>query len=244
MTAGITQGVGQRLREAGPEELAPLVDEWLGHLDPGAALLVLRNLHCTREVVRRLLGRPALLHSYEVRRELAMHRFTPEIDALRLVPGLFWRDLVAVGRDTRVRPMVRRAADQRLLERLSSLALGERVAIARRASPSVLAALRRDPNPRVLAAMLENPRLTEGLLMPLASSENAAPAVLEVLAADQRWGIRYPVRCAIARNPRTPVATALRILPLLKKVDLRAVASGRRLAEAVRRRARLLLGEA
>jgi len=42
---------------------------------------------------------------------------------------------------------------------------------------------------------------------------------------------------------RTPVAAVLRILTLLRKPDQKAIASDRRLAEAVRRRARLLLGE-
>jgi len=160
-----------------------------------------------------------------------------------LISGLFWQDLVRVGLDTRIRPLVRRAADQRLGDRLSELAIGEKVVIARSASVSVVQRLRHDPNPRVIAAMLENPRLTESALLPLASSDTAIPAVLEVLARDQRFGARYTLRQALSRNPRLPVQAALANLVGLRKVELAAVASDPRLASQVRQRARLLLGE-
>jgi hypothetical protein len=94
----------------------------------------------------------------------------------------------------------------------------------------------------VIAALLENPRLTEGLLMPLIHRDDARPDVLRVIAESPRWSSRYPLRVALARNPRTPVGTALRLLPALKKVDLRAVAASPRVASPVRRRAQLLAG--
>ncbi len=79
------------------------------------------------------------------------------------------------------------------------------MAIARRASPLLIAQLRSDPEPRVIAALLENPRLTEGGLMPMVSSETTSPEVLGMVARHGRWGVRYPVRLALCRNRRTPV---------------------------------------
>ena len=76
----------------------------------------------------------------------------------------------------------------------------------------------------------------------LVANENAAPRVLEVVAANPRWGVRYPIRVALSRNPRTPAAAAVGLLAALKKPDLAAVASNARLAGPVRNRARLLLG--
>ena len=216
----------------------------LATLDAGAACQALRNPFANAELIELLLTQaPALLRSYDFRRDAAMHPRTPEFHALRLVPGLFWADLVRLGLDVRVRPVVRRAADQRLAERLTGLAVGERVAVARQASPAVLGVLRFDPTPRVIAALLENPRASEGLLMPLLASEDAQPPVLALIAANQRFGARHAVRAALARNPRTPVATALGLLPGLRKPELETVANASRLSETVRRRARLLLGD-
>jgi hypothetical protein len=171
-----------------------------------------------------------------------MHPATPQVLALTLVSGLFWRDLVAVGLDVRVRPVVRRSAEQRLIERLPGLAVGEKVSIARTASPHVLQVLRYDPTPRVIAALLDNPRLVEGDLLPLASADRTQTPVLEVILGHRKWGHRYPVRVAVVRNPRAPLALAMQHLPLLKKPDLKAVASDPRLAAPLRRRAELLTG--
>jgi hypothetical protein len=157
--------------------------------------------------------------------------------------GLTWRDLVLTGLDTRLHPRLRRAADQQLLARLPQLAVGEKITIARQASAAVLTQLLRDPSPRVVAALLDNPRLSEGLLGPVVNGEATPGPILELIAADRRWGVRNDLKLALARNPNTPSQTALGILSSLRKVDLRVVAGDPRLGEPVRRRARLLLGE-
>jgi hypothetical protein len=233
----------RRLREAGPDELLALVREQAPELSPAAAQLALRNPYVTAEVIEELAAQKHLLAFYEVKRGLVRCAVTPEVLALRLVGGLFWADLMAIGLDTRLHPRLRRAADQYLLARLPGLAVGEKISIARRAAPAILAQLRHDPTPRVIAALLDNPRLTEGTLSPLVHGERTPGPVLELIAADRRWGARYPLRLALARNPATPLAAALRLLPALHKPDLKAMAGDPRLAEPLRRRARLLLGD-
>ena len=235
--------LANRLRGADRDALAALLRESIDAIDVDSARHALRNPFLEAAEIVLLFDVVRLRRSYDFQRDVALHPRTPETLALRLVATLFWRDLARLGLDTRVRPVVRRAADQRLIERLAQLAVGEKVAIARLASPAVLQRLRHDANPRVLAALLENPRLTEATLLPVASSETAAPAVLEVLAKDQRFGARYVVRQTLSRNPRLPVQTALSNLVGLRKVDLAAVASDPRIPSLVRQRARLLLGE-
>lgn len=236
------RALGRRLREAPRDELLRLLRGEAAALAAPEALQALANPFLDREGIEILAARRDLLTAYEVRKALAFHPQAPEVLARRLLAGLYRRDLLAAGADVRLRPTLRRAADQILAERLSGTSLGEKVAMARRAGFGLVQRLRDDPNPRVMAALLENPRLTEGALMPLLSRDSAPPQILEVVAADRRWGVRYPIRAALARNPSTPVRVALRIVPLLKKVDQRAVASDLRIAAPVRQRARLLLG--
>ncbi|HEX2163454.1 MAG TPA: hypothetical protein VHM02_05855 [Thermoanaerobaculia bacterium] len=233
-----------RLREAGGEELAALLAAGGEPWSPEEALAALANPHLDGRGVERLAARAPLGASREVARAVALHPRAPEALARRLLPGLPWRDLVAAGRDVRLAPVVRRAADLLLAERLPGLSAGERTSIARGAGPGLVARFRDEADPRVVAALLDNPRLTEGALLPMISRQRAAPAALAAVAADRRWGVRAEVRRALARNPATPVAVALRLLPHLAKADLSALARDLRLAPAVRRRAMVLAGEA
>lgn len=237
-----SQELQRRLREAGPDALLEILRSNLTQLDPPALRQLFRNPHLSRELIEMVMGERRLLAFQEVRRELAKHRQTPEVRALSLVSSLFWRDLLEISGDTQVRPRLRRAAERHLLNRLPGLGTGERATIARRAGPLLVSQIRGDTEPRVIAALLENPRLTEGALIPLVSSETAKPEILILVARNPKWGIRYPVRLSLARNRRTPVQTTLSILPQLKKVDLKVIERDRRLSMAIRRRAAVLLG--
>lgn len=236
--------LGERLRAANEEELAGLIGERLDDIGPREARQALRNPFLTPALIEALLGAPELAAAYELRRDAAFDPRTPRLLALRLVGGLHWADLARLGTDTRLHPVVRRAADLRLVERLPGLAVGERMAVARGASPAVIAAVRQDPTPRVIGALLDNPRLTEGLLMPLAASDRASPHVLARLAASPRWGSRATIRYALCRNPATPLPAALALLPMLARRELEAVAADARLLLPLRRRAQLLSGAA
>lgn len=242
MIGSDSQEFQRRLRDAGPETLLELLRAHMVQLGPPALRLLFRNPHLNAEMIEMILAERRLLTFQEVRRELVKHRQTPEVRALRFVSGLFWRDLLDISGDTQVRPRVRRAAERHLLDRLAGLGIGEKATIARRAGPLLVSQLRADNEPRVIAALLENPRLTEGALIPLVSSETAKPEILNLVARNRNWGNRYPVRVSLARNRRTPVQTTLSILPHLKKMDLKGIESDRRLPMVVRRRAAVLLG--
>lgn len=231
----------RRLREASAEELARLVAGRRDELGVAEARQIARNPYVTREILESLAAVPALASLYEMRRTLAAHPRTPRALALRLVTGLYWRELAALGIDGGAHPAVRRAADRRLVERLPGLAIGERCALARRCSAGVIAALRRDPQARVIAALLENPRLTELLLLPLASSQRAPALCLAAVADSTRWASRQPLRAALCRNPATPPTAAARLLPGLARDQLNAVAHDGRLAARLRARAQQLL---
>jgi hypothetical protein len=234
----------ERLREAAEEELGALLAEHRDELDVLSLRRIFANPFLSRRLIEEMLAVAPLVVAYEFRRAAAFHPLTPRAEALRFVGRLYWADLVRLGADTRVHPVVRRGADLRLVERLPGLAVGEKVAIARGGSPAVLAALRNDPTPRVVAALLENPRLTEATLLPLLASERASPQTLALVAGNPKWSSRYPLRLALCRNPRTPLASALPHLPQLLKRDLEGVASDTRLLLPLRRRAQLLAGEA
>lgn len=237
-----TPDLVRRLREAGGEELRGLLRQHGDAVTAAEALQALANPHLGSDGVELLAARRDLLTAYEVKKAIALHPEAPSVLARRLLVGLFWRDLLAAGQDLRLSPVLRRTADRTLADRLPGLSLGEKINIARRAGTGLIVHLRNDPSPRVMGALLENPRLTEGSLMPVLSRDTTPGPVLEVVANDNRWGVRYPIRATLAKNPATPAQAALRALPHLKKHDLKTVARDVRIPAPVRRRADLLLG--
>jgi hypothetical protein len=104
--------------------------------------------------------------------------------------------------------------------------IGVRISLARRQISGLIERLLFDPDPRVVQTVLGNPRLTEAEVIKLAASRRATPAVLEAIAEDDRWIVRYPVKVALANNPAAPNRLVLRILPHLMQQDLRELAAG------------------
>lgn len=138
--------------------------------------------------------------------------------------GMFnWRELTLMSCDLRFRPQVRRTAERMLLEQLPYLQAAERSAVARQAGAKVLEVLVYDTSPAVARAALGSPRFRESALLGLLASDHTSPAALELVAGHARWRIRYAVRLALCRNPRTPPAAVADFLRTLQPRDLKAL---------------------
>lgn len=236
-------GLVPRLRQASASELLELIGSRGRELEVREVRQVLLNPFVSGRVIEELLAIRRLHALREVRSAVARHRRTPQATAVRLLPGLFWRDLLEVSRDVRIAPAVRRVAEKYLIRRLPALAVGEKVTVARRASDGLVAHLVHDPSPAVLRALLENPRLIEAALVPLAASRHALPGNLEILATSPRWGARRAIRVALSRNPQAPCRVVLAILPSLGRRELEAVAAVEEHSWIVRHRAGELLAD-
>ena len=104
------------------------------------------------------------------------------------------------------------------------LTLGERKSLARSWRRDVLERLVIDPHADVVALLLKNPHLTERDVLRIATARRSPAGVLILLAQSKRWSCRPAVRRALVRNPRLPVAMALRLVGLLNQSELRDIA--------------------
>jgi len=143
---------------------------------------------------------------------------------LRLVGFLLWRDLADVAASPRVAAAVKIRAEAMLKDQLLELRLGEKITLAKMATPPVLMLLLADPDPKVVEAGLINTRLREEDLLTLVRAEMPSRPLLEGIVGSSRWADRYAIRLAIALHPRAPVALALGQLSALTTKDLARVA--------------------
>lgn len=143
---------------------------------------------------------------------------------LRLVGSLLWRELADVAASPRVAMAVRIRAEALLKDQLPDLRLGEKITLAKIATPPVLTLLLAEKDLKVIEAGLINSRLREEDLLMLVRAEAPAPALLEGIVASSRWRERYGLRLAIALQPKAPLAIVLGQLSTLMPKDLLRIA--------------------
>jgi hypothetical protein len=152
----------------------------------------------------------------------------------RSLAGLGWVTIAELAANPSTHPSLRRRAEKWLEARLPELALGERIALARRATRPLIAALAASTEPAVLVSLLGNERCTEADAIRIAAARNTPSSALERMLRHPTWGARRSVRLALSANPGTPVPTALRALQGLEGPDLRRLAGDERTPRIVR----------
>ncbi len=158
----------------------------------------------------------------------------PHALSLRLVSGLYWRDLAEVAATARLPAAVRSRAESLLRDGLGDMRLGDRVTLARLATPALLPALLADSERQVIDSTLLNPRLREEDLAAALRGEDARRVLVEATVSSSRWAANYVVRLALVLQPRTPLPLALQQISSLVPRDLRRVAEEAGLRPLVR----------
>ena len=138
-------------------------------------------------------------------------------------------------------PAVESVADEdegSAMQRISRLNVAQRIALAMKGSREERAILIRDPNKIVAVAVLSSPKMTETEIESIAKMASVSDEILRIIANTRQWMKRYTVMAALARNPKTPVAISMNLLPRLTDKDLRAISADRNVPEVLRITAR------
>jgi hypothetical protein len=124
-----------------------------------------------------------------------------------------------------------------LIRQLMNMNARDRVKLARKGDREARTILIRDTNRIVAAAVINNPRITEHEVENIASMRTVSQEVLRLIALNRAWARSYTIIHHLCRNPRTPIPTAIGILPRIRTKDLQHISLNRNVSEAVRRQA-------
>ena len=124
-----------------------------------------------------------------------------------------------------------------LIRRIIFMTVKDRVKLALKGDREARGILIRDANKIVATGVIHNPRISDQEIENIASMRTVAEEVLRVIGMNRAWARSYPIIHNLARNPRTPMATAVHILPRIRTKDLNAISLNRNVSEAVRRQA-------
>jgi hypothetical protein len=124
------------------------------------------------------------------------------------------------------------------------LPIMERLKLAMRGTREQRAILIRDPHKLVALGVLSSPKVTENEIESFARMGNVSEEVLRVIGRTRTWMKNYAIMSALAKNPKTPTAISLRLVPQLNSRDIRMMSIDRNVPEALRLAARKFLAAA
>jgi hypothetical protein len=125
-----------------------------------------------------------------------------------------------------------------IVQRIASMSLTERLKAAVKGSREMRAVLVRDPNKMIAVAVLSSPKLTEQEVEAIARMANVPEDVLRIIASNRAWMKNYAIVVALTRNPKTPVALSLNLMPRLTDRDLQMLSIDRNVPDPLRVAAR------
>jgi hypothetical protein len=131
------------------------------------------------------------------------------------------------------------AAPERLalIRRIMLMKVKDRIKLGMKGDREARGILIRDSNKVVATAVINNPRITDQEVEAIAAMRTISDEVLRLIAQNRAWARQYPIIHNLARNPRTPLGSAMHILQRLHTKDLKALSLNRNVTEAVRRQA-------
>ena len=124
---------------------------------------------------------------------------------------------------------------------LSAMSVPQRLKLAMKGSREQRAVLVRDPNRMIAAAVLSSPKLAETEVEAFARMANVSEDVLRTISMNRTWMRKLAVAAALVKNPKTPAAISLTLLPRMNQRDVKNLATDRNVPEALRLNARKMM---
>ncbi|HYA42618.1 MAG TPA: DUF4388 domain-containing protein [Syntrophobacteraceae bacterium] len=130
-----------------------------------------------------------------------------------------------------------------LFQKVQKKNVAQKIRLAMTGDKETRGLLIRDGNRIIQLAVVSNPRISESEVAAIAYSRQVDEEVLRRIAADKEWVALYPVRLALAANPRTPPAISKKLASTLNRRDLRNLSVSKAVPALVANEARRLLGK-
>jgi hypothetical protein len=135
----------------------------------------------------------------------------------------------------------KQAKPQKLLQRIQTLSVGERLQLALKGGREIRSILVKDSNKQVMLSVLENQKITESEVELIAKSRQVPEEALRIISKNREWLKNYAITFALATNPKTPPGISVTLISSLKVKDLVLLDKNRNVPELVRTAAKRLL---
>lgn len=123
------------------------------------------------------------------------------------------------------------------------MSIAEKIKLATKGNKEARTVLLRDANKLVSMSAIQSPRVTEGEVIAMANNRTAPEDILKYISANRDWLKNYALKLALVKNPKVPLPTAMKFLPLLREPDVRELARDRNVPSGVKNQARVMMAK-
>ena len=197
-------------------------------------LALLKRRDLPEDLVKAIYQLERCAESHRLQVALAGHPATPGEIVLTLLPRLFLFELLTLCLQPTTTPDQQLAAERVILQRLPTTELGQKLTLARRGTPSLVAALLKEGDEKIVSVCLDSPRLREVAILQFLNGATAKAETISQIARHQRWQNRPNLRLAILKNRKTPAVWFTLFLPHLPVGEVRNLLHSNRLSPTQR----------
>jgi hypothetical protein len=165
---------------------------------------------------------------------IVAHVKTPRHVSLPITRHLYTFELLQIALAPAVPTDVKMAVEDAITMRLESISAGERLALAKRGSTRIAAALVFDKEPAIMQAALTNPFMTEVWIVKAIMSKDATASLVGEVSNHVKWSLRKEIRVALLKNDKTPLGRVLAFAQSMSAPVLREVLATSRLSSSVK----------
>lgn len=191
------------------------------HLNEDHLLALLKRNDLSEDLTKAVYKQEKVELSHRLKVALVRNPKSPTPIRLTLLPQMRLFELVDLLYQAGTTPDQKLAAERQITKRLPTTPLGNKLTLARRGTPGVLAELLKEAHPQVFSHCLANPRLKEVDIFKYLNSGRANAETISQVARHQRWKNRPNLRLAILKNRATPSIWYTLWLPRLPTHELR-----------------------
>jgi len=98
----------------------------------------------------------------------------------------------------------------------------------------------KDPKVMVAMAALKSPQVKEKEVIKWAGLQALDKRIIAYISNQKEWLKSYPMKITLVNNPKTPLKTAMRLVPFMRDKDLRSLARSRGIPKALSTHAKKL----
>ncbi|MBK9646869.1 MAG: hypothetical protein IPO67_17220 [Deltaproteobacteria bacterium] len=120
-----------------------------------------------------------------------------------------------------------------LVEQIKAMSPGKKIKLAYLGNAEARKILLRDSNKVVVIAVVRSKRMSDNELLSAAGNRNLPREVFREISMDKEAIRKYPIKLALANNPRVPVNISIGLLKDLTKADLAKIAKNKNVSSVL-----------